>query len=115
MKTWIKPNQSDTQQPSIEDLVALFNQLLEPEKPNSGPFDTDSKPIGNDNQCSACIAHWIKDFIDTQGPADSPSVALWDQRSTTFNKEPFFGSGRMMMGEFMTIQSLTPTMCHRQD
>lgn len=26
-------------------------------------FDTDSKPIGIDNRCSACILHDIKDFI----------------------------------------------------
>ena len=29
----------------------------------SAQFDTDSKPIGIDNRCSACISHDIKDFI----------------------------------------------------
>ena len=27
-------------------------------------FDTDSRPIGVDNRCSACISHDISDFID---------------------------------------------------
>ena len=33
-------------------------------------FDTDSKPIGVDNRCSACISHDINDFIDP--PRESP-------------------------------------------
>ena len=36
-------------------------------------FDTDAKPIGVDNQCSACISPYIKDFI---GPLEDTNKTI---------------------------------------
>ena len=36
-------------------------------------FDTDAKPIGVDNRCSACISPYIKDFI---GPLEDTNKTI---------------------------------------
>ena len=36
-------------------------------------FDTDAKPIGVDNQCSACISPYIEDFI---GPLEDMNKTI---------------------------------------
>ncbi len=33
-------------------------------------FDNDYAPVGIDNRCSACISHFIEDFIDTPRPSN---------------------------------------------
>ncbi len=37
-------------------------------RPEQVCFDTDSRSIGIDNRCSACISHNIADFVDTPRP-----------------------------------------------
>ena len=46
-------------------MAALLTMSIEKSKPQQcmANFDTDAKPIGIDNRCSACISHDIKDFI----------------------------------------------------
>ena len=50
---------------SILAMTALFamSAKADTQYHNKCLFDTDSKPIGVDNRCSACISHDITDFI----------------------------------------------------
>ena len=52
---------------SMIAMVAIMAMSTRHSMPHSAQahFDTDSKPIGIDNRCSACISHDIKDFVGT--------------------------------------------------
>ena len=49
--------------------LAMSTQMG-PQQQHTINFDTDSRPIGVDNRCTACISHDINDFIDP--PQDTP-------------------------------------------
>jgi hypothetical protein len=48
----------------------------------AGYFDTDSKPVGIDNRCSACISHDVTDFIGEIRPSNRWIKGFGGSRTT---------------------------------
>jgi hypothetical protein len=48
----------------------------------AGYFDTDSKPVGIDNRCSACISHDVTDFIGELRPSNRWIKGFGGSRTT---------------------------------
>jgi hypothetical protein len=67
------------------------------------PFDTDSKPIGIDNRCTACISHDLNDFESPPVPIEWQLKALVAQNPLVWAKELHYGCERVIMGRNMTF------------
>ena len=75
-------------------------------------FDTDAKPIGVDNRCSACISPYIKDFI---GPLEDTNKTIKGFAGARTNN-PKIGTLRWQWsddsGKDIPLRSPIHTMSH---
>ena len=61
-------------------------------------FDTDAKPIGVDNRCSACISPYIEDFIGPLEDTNKTIKGLLGLEQTIPRLAHYAGSGQMIQG-----------------
>jgi len=65
-------------------------------RPERVCFDTDSRSIGIDNRCSACISHDIADFVDTPRPIPGTIKGFGGGHAHQMSKSaPSDGLGKM--------------------
>jgi hypothetical protein len=76
----------------------------------AGCFDTDSKPVGINNRCSAWISHDVTDFIGEIRPSNHGSRDLVGHAPPTSRPGPCNGSSKMTAGRCMLSESPTPAM-----
>ena len=76
-------------------------------------FDTDAKPIGVDNRCSACISPYIEDFIGPLEDTNKTINVLLALEQTIPRWAHYTGSGQMIQGRDIHLRSPICTMSHR--
>ena len=75
-------------------------------------FDTDAKPIGVDNRCSACISPYINDFIGPLEDTNKTIKGFAGARTTIPRWAHYAGSGQMTQGRDIHLRSPIRTMSH---
>ena len=75
-------------------------------------FDTDAKPIGVDNQCSACISPYIEGFIGPLEDTNKTIKVLLALEPTIPRFAHFAGSRQMIQGRDIPLRSPIHTTSH---
>ncbi len=94
---------------AILALQVLALMATRARRPEQVHFDTDSRSIGINNHCSACISHDIANFVDTPRPIPGSIKGFGGHAHKMSKLVPSDGDGRMIKAWSMTTPSQTHT------